>query len=154
MVEWLGQKENPQGKGWATGVGYGGKIITILNAILATAGAAANPAGYPENLTSGYYRVRKSWADAKTQIGAYRNLSNAKAQADKHSGYSVFSDAGVRIYPAAADHREYTVVKGDSLWGIAQKLLGDGGRFQEIKSLNGLTSDTIFSGQKLKIPKV
>lgn len=34
-VEWLGQKENPAGKGWATGAGYGEKILNILNAILA-----------------------------------------------------------------------------------------------------------------------
>ena len=31
-VEWLGQKENPDGRGWAAGAGYGAKIITILNA--------------------------------------------------------------------------------------------------------------------------
>lgn len=35
-VEWLGQKENPKGKGWATGAGYGEKILSILKAILAT----------------------------------------------------------------------------------------------------------------------
>lgn len=29
-VEWLGQKENPEGKGWAAGEGYGGKILRIL----------------------------------------------------------------------------------------------------------------------------
>lgn len=33
-VEWLGQKENPDGKGWATGKGYGGKILNILQDIL------------------------------------------------------------------------------------------------------------------------
>ena len=36
-VEWLGQKENPDGKGWATGAGYGEKILSILKAILAIA---------------------------------------------------------------------------------------------------------------------
>lgn len=30
-VEWLGQKENPRGKGWASGEGYGDKINRILN---------------------------------------------------------------------------------------------------------------------------
>ena len=35
-VEWLGQKENPNGKGWATGAGYGEKILSILKAILST----------------------------------------------------------------------------------------------------------------------
>lgn len=29
-VEWLGQKENPERKGWASGEGYGGKICRVL----------------------------------------------------------------------------------------------------------------------------
>lgn len=29
-VEWLGIQENPQGKGWAAGIGYGKKILAIL----------------------------------------------------------------------------------------------------------------------------
>lgn len=33
-VEWLGIKENPNGKGWASGKGYGEKILGILNKIL------------------------------------------------------------------------------------------------------------------------
>ena len=47
----------------------------------------------------------------------------------------------------------YTVVKGDNLWNIAQKYLKNGSRYTEIKKLNGLTSDTIYPGDKLKIPK-
>lgn len=47
----------------------------------------------------------------------------------------------------------YTVVRGDSLWGIAQKMLGKGSRYTEIKSLNGLKSDLITAGMVLKIPK-
>ena len=35
-MEWLGQQENPNGKGWATGAGYGQKILSILKAILST----------------------------------------------------------------------------------------------------------------------
>lgn len=48
--------------------------------------------------------------------------------------------------------RVHTVAKGDTLWGIAVKYLGNGTRYKEIKTLNGLTSDVIYSGQKLKIP--
>ncbi|MBQ3374113.1 MAG: N-acetylmuramoyl-L-alanine amidase [Oscillospiraceae bacterium] len=55
-----------------------------------------------EKLTSGYYRVRKSWADSKSQVGAYRILSNAKKAADANPGFSVFDPGGKAIYPAAA----------------------------------------------------
>ncbi|MBR1732167.1 MAG: LysM peptidoglycan-binding domain-containing protein [Alloprevotella sp.] len=54
--------------------------------------------------------------------------------------------------PAPA-YKEYTVQKGDSLWKIAKDNLGKGTRYTEIKKLNGLTSDTIHTGQVLKIPK-
>ena len=52
-----------------------------------------------------------------------------------------------------ATYETYTVLKGDTLWGIASKKLGSGARYKEIKTLNGLSSDTIYSGQKLKMPK-
>lgn len=50
-------------------------------------------------------------------------------------------------------YETYTVVKGDTLWGIAAKKLGSGARYKEIKTLNSLSSDTIYAGQKLKMPK-
>lgn len=53
---------------------------------------------YPEKLTEGYYRVRKSWDDKKSQLGAYRVLSNAKEKADANAGYSVFSNDGKVVY--------------------------------------------------------
>ncbi len=46
----------------------------------------------------------------------------------------------------------HTVARGDSLWAIASKYLGNGARYGEIKSLNGLSSNVIHPGQKLKIP--
>jgi N-acetylmuramoyl-L-alanine amidase len=58
--------------------------------------------------------------------------------------------------PASDDptpYTVYTVVKGDSLWAIAKKYLGDGSRYKEIVTLNGLKSNVIIIGQKLKIPK-
>ena len=53
---------------------------------------------------------------------------------------------------AAETTQTYTVVQGDSLWAIAAKLLGNGSRYTEIKTLNGLTSNIIYAGQVLKIP--
>ena len=45
-----------------------------------------------------WYRVRKTWADSKTQKGAYKILENAKKCADENPGYSVFDVNGVNIY--------------------------------------------------------
>ena len=53
---------------------------------------------YPEKLTSGYYRVRKTWKDSKSQLGAYRVLANAKAKADENTDYSVFDNDGNVVY--------------------------------------------------------
>ncbi len=110
---------------------------------------------YPEKLTSGYYRVRKTWKDSKSQVGAYRVLKNAKKAADKNPGTYVFSNDGVAIYPAETaeeTYRIHTVVKGDTLWDIAKAYLGNGSRYPEIKTLNNLKSNVIYSGWKLKIP--
>ncbi|MFE2044337.1 N-acetylmuramoyl-L-alanine amidase [Streptomyces sp. NPDC059477] len=47
----------------------------------------------------------------------------------------------------------YTVVKGDTLWGIAQAKLGDGARAAEIAKLNGVALTAVITpGQTLKIP--
>ena len=134
----------------------GAWLYSRLADLAAKVTAALNPAAdeeeaYPEKLTSGYYRVRKTWKNSKSQIGAYRVLKNAKVAADKNPGTFVFTDDGKSIYPVEL-YRIHTVVKGDSLWEIAKKYLGDGSRYHEIKTLNGLTSNVIYSGWKLKIP--
>lgn len=68
----------------------------------------------------------------------------------------VFANDGTAIYPADStaepDYRVHTAVKGDTLWDIAVKYLGKGSRYTEIKKLNGLSSNVIYSGWKLKIP--
>ena len=141
---------------------YGKSMDTFRTEVKKLLSADEPPAGgsenttYPEKLTSGYYRVRKTWADAKSQLGAYRILSNAKAQVDMNPGYYVFNNDGMIVYPTGSTssptYKEYTVVKGDSLWAIAAKLLGSGTRYTEIVKLNNLKSTIIYTGQKLKIP--
>lgn len=48
---------------------------------------------------------------------------------------------------------EYTIKKGDTLWDLAVKYLGNGNRYNEIKALNGMSNDIIYEGKTLKIPK-
>ena len=93
-------------------------------------------------------RIRKNLEE--WQKGAYKILANAKKCADANPGYSVFDSKGTLVYPE--NYRVHTVVHGDTLWKIAAQYLGDGSRYKEIVSLNGLSSNVIYSGQKLKIP--
>ena len=61
-VEWLGQKENPTGKGWATGEKYGEKILAILNGITKEAAESEAPGKFP-------YQVRVRIDDLNIRTG-------------------------------------------------------------------------------------
>lgn len=58
------------------------------------AGSSTPATSSPKQL----YRVRKSWADAKSQIGAFSSLENAKKACK--NGYAVFDSNGKQVYPA------------------------------------------------------
>ena len=46
------------------------------------------------------YRIRKSWDDAKSQIGAYRNLDGAKKACDAAGPeYKIYNSKGEQVYP-------------------------------------------------------
>lgn len=47
-----------------------------------------------------FYRVRKTWADASSQIGAYTQIDKAKECVDQHPGYTAFDETGKAVYPA------------------------------------------------------
>lgn len=49
-----------------------------------------------------WYRVRKTWEDSKSQIGAFKILGNAKNCADANPGYKVFDASGMVVYAPAA----------------------------------------------------
>lgn len=82
-LEWLGQKENPQGKGWATGEKYGEKILTILKAIL-----EEGQVQFMESLTlSAPYMVRISIPDLNIRKGP----GTGYAKTGKFTGVGVFT---------------------------------------------------------------
>lgn len=43
------------------------------------------------------YRVRKSWADAGSQLGAFADLENARALVKKHDGYKIYDTSGKEV---------------------------------------------------------
>ena len=54
--------------------------------------------GGPASASGQMYRVRRTWADAGSQKGAFTVLDNAKRCADANPGYSVFDKDGAKIY--------------------------------------------------------
>ena len=75
----------------------------------------------PKPVSGELYRVRKSWADAASQIGAFAVLENAIKVCK--TGYSVFDSKGNVVYPKAqpaptkksVDEIAREVIRGD--WG-------------------------------------
>lgn len=66
--------------GYATSLTYVEKLCSIIEKWNLTQYDVKEGAAEPEK----WYRVRKTWADAKSQKGAYKVLKNAKACADKN----------------------------------------------------------------------
>ena len=60
-------------------------------------GGAINTDTKPSGSTKTLYRVRKSWANSKSQIGAYSSLNNAKKACKE--GYTVYDESGKAVYP-------------------------------------------------------
>lgn len=85
--------------GYATSLTYVDKLCSIIKRWKLT---QYDVAGEASDVVK-YYRVRKSWDDAKSQLGAYTVLANAKAMADKHPGYEVYDWNGRQVYPEVAE---------------------------------------------------
>lgn len=83
--------------GYATSLTYVEKLCSIIEKWNLTQYDVKETAAEPEK----WYRVRKSWADAKSQKGAYKVLKNAKACADKNEGYSVYDWNGNVVYTSS-----------------------------------------------------
>lgn len=54
--------------------------------------------------------------------------------------------------PGSKTATKYTVKKGDTLWGIANKHYGDPQKWHQVADYNHLQSTTIYPGEKLVLP--
>ena len=73
------------------------------------AGTSYGGSGSSGTQTEQMYRVRKSWADAASQKGAFTVLSNAKKCADEHPGYTVYDASGKAVYTSSGTFSPYLV---------------------------------------------
>ena len=84
--------------GYATDTKYVAKICNIIERWNLTQ-YDVKAAGAPEKREDvKYYRVRRSWSDKASQIGAFTVLENAKLCVDANPGYAAFDD-GKQVYP-------------------------------------------------------
>lgn len=81
--------------GYATSLTYVDKLCSIIERWKLT-DYDVKDSGGGEGIR--WYRVRKTWADSKSQKGAYKILENAKKCADQNPGYKVFDVDGNVVY--------------------------------------------------------
>ncbi len=99
------------------------------------------------------YKVRKGVDDAKSQIGAYRDRSNAIRACKK--GYGVYQD-GRTVYQHRADgrwDRDAVVMKGDTVKSVLCDSTGIQGDLVGIPKLGGLVplADLEKSGKQYRL---
>ena len=91
-----------------------------------------------EDTGKGAYKVKLS--DGRTGY-----VSSAYITMEKQPDNTFPSEPSVEYFL-------YEVKTGDTLWKIAATHLGSGSRYTKIMEINGLKSETIYSGMQLKIP--
>lgn len=91
------------------GLGMGYTMDTFRKAVKAKMSGTAAQQTDNTLTTSELYRVRKTWADAKSQLGAFKSLESAKKLVDSNKGYSVFNASGKVVYPVSNATETYKV---------------------------------------------
>lgn len=82
-----------------------------------------------------------------------KSLGNKYAEVQKRVNEILSGKVTTSTPVATPTKRVHTVVKNDTLWGLANKYLGNGSRYPEIVKLNGLKTTMLRVGQKLTIPE-
>lgn len=82
------------------------------------------------------YRIRKSWKDVKSQIGAYKSLERAKAACGK--GYSVFDNSGKAVYTAESGAKKWTQ---DCVLKVGDKVISVSCGIEPIPGTNSAIKD-------------
>ena len=90
------------------------RFLNMIQAEMSVANVNKAPSNNKE-----IYRVRKSWDNAASQIGAFGSLNNAKKVVDIKPGYYVFNSKGEKIYPVEVSNSNRYVEKGTYYFNTA-----------------------------------
>lgn len=90
--------------GYATSLTYVDKLCNLIEQLGLTRYNATTTIG---TTTKALYRVRKSWDNVASQLGAFSSLENAKAACKV--GYFVFDENGKVVYPVVETKAEFAV---------------------------------------------
>lgn len=83
-----------------------------------------------------WYRVRRTWADANSQLGAYQVLQNAKDNCPY--GYAVFDEKGKEVYRPDAPNLKTLQAKDLNGLSEAQKIATVAPIYQEVMKETGM----------------
>lgn len=122
--------------GWTGWYGNDSSKWTAFKSRLSVA-ATASAASTSSN--SEIYRVRKAWADAASQIGAFSILSNAIAACK--DGYSVFDSNGNIIHTMAAAASASDNVSNTLTVNAYYRVFAGGKWYPEVKNLEDYAGD-------------
>ena len=88
-------------------------------------------------------------SNAEAQLARVKNAGFSDAFITTESGGVVVATSPEEVEPA---YVTYTVKKGDTLYGIAQRFMGNGIDWKKIAEYNDMSGTTIYVGDKIKIP--
>lgn len=125
---------------------YAGKAGSVPSASVPSGNPSSGSASSAEQV----YTVQAG--DTLSKIAAKYGTTYQKLASYNGIANPNIINVGQKIRIPGSGAKTYTVKPGDSLWAIAAAQLGDGSRCNEIKTLNGLNSNTIYPGQTLKLP--
>ena len=98
-----------------------------------------------------YYRTRKSWADSKSQIGAYKSFENAKKEWKE--GYTIYDWNGKAVYPVKKTST-VTLTKEIKVQLPVIKKGSSGAAVSSLQAVLGVEVDGFFGNDTEKSLKV
>lgn len=110
----------------------------------------SNLIGCKDALTACTLIQKDGWATSPTYaetLYKYIRMYNL----EKYDNFTMI-DGGKEDVKDNVSEKTYMVQKGDTLWSISKKFLGDGVKWRKIYNYNNLTSTMIRVGQVLYIP--